>query len=1143
MEFIADLHVHSRFARSTSSALTLPNMAVGAREKGITVVGTGDFTHPFWFQEIMDQLVPAESGLFRLRPELEEETGRRLAPSCRGPIRFVLQAEISTIYKWAGKTRKVHSVILAPTVASAAAINARLGEIGNLRSDGRPILGLDTRDLLEIVLETKSDAALIPAHIWTPWFSVLGASSGFNTIAECFRDLEPYVFAVESGLSSDPPMNWRLSSLDRYAIVSNSDAHSCAKLGREANIFTCELSYPAMLAALRGGSGFDGTIEFFPEEGKYHLDGHRKCHARLLPHETRELGFCCPKCHEKVTVGVLHRADELADRVEGYRPPDRPGFVSLIPLAEIAAEALQSTPDSVKVLRLLSDMRGRTGPDFVILRETPLEEISKAAGALVAEAIRRVRAGETHIAPGYDGEFGTIKLFEKHERGMFQGSLFPLAAPEPAPFPQSLPADAHDCPRESAMAHRSASPIPNCRPVDQDTSAIKQLLTRLPPAVAAVLEGLNQEQRAAVLIPRGPLLITAGPGTGKTRALACRIAIQLLTGSAQPGKVLAVTFTAKAADELRERLSTLLPQELCGGVNTRTFHAFGLSVIHQYQAQLRLPHAAAPLDEQARLAFFARALADHGITLSARQIAKLAAEISLHVNLHHSAVAPFDRDVRQAWQIFREAKQRVGVIDFDDLLSLPVELCERDGDVLQRLRTMCASLFIDEYQDVNPIQARLVELLADDGSGLTVIGDPHQAIYGFRGASPEFIKKFPHQFPGAQTVALTQNYRSAAPIIHAGLHVISATGNGEDMTLLPREPGGPLITVHTAPTDKAEAEFTVVTLERVLGGISHFSMDSGRSDGTAVDRPLDLDEIAILYRTHALAPPLEEALNRSGIPWQRLGGAHWRDSEPARIILAYLRILHRPDNPADLLEILNVPARGLGSASRDALIETANRRGISVAEAAAAPGLTPSLTTAQRQNLFNFMAELRDLREMTARGSIADTIDRLAGTRWRSPPADLAEAQNRLRTLALPFGSDLCGFLSMLALRQESDDLERRAHRVSLMTLHAAKGLEFNVVFIVGCEDGLLPFHAMNPSTAPCDVDEERRLFFVGITRAKYLLVLTRAIRRSLYGAKLSLAPSPFLGDIGKSLLETAVWTGAKRRAKAPETSAQLRLL
>jgi len=411
--FYADFHVHSRFSRAVSRDCTLPELALWGRKKGLSVVGTGDFTHPKWFSEINDQLVPAEPGLFRLNDAEQKELDKEIEDSCRGVLRFVISTEISTIYKKNGRTRKVHHLVFMPHLEGAAKFIERLSKIGNLASDGRPILGMDSRDLLEIVLESADGAFLIPAHIWTPWFSALGASSGFDSIEECYGDLAGHVFALETGLSSDPAMNWRLSALDRFRLVSNSDAHSPSKLGREACIFDTEMDFHKIRAALESGRGFGGTLEFFPDEGKYHLDGHRLCEVRLLPDETSAKHGLCPVCGKPVTIGVMNRVSKLADRPDGARPENAAPFYSLIPLQEILSEILSVGPASLRVRKAFSSLIAKIGPELYILKDAPAEELAKCDPPLLAEAIVKMRRGEVTRDPGYDGCFGVIKLFAK----------------------------------------------------------------------------------------------------------------------------------------------------------------------------------------------------------------------------------------------------------------------------------------------------------------------------------------------------------------------------------------------------------------------------------------------------------------------------------------------------------------------------------------------------------------------------------------------------------------------------------------------------------------------------------------------------------------------------------------------------------
>ncbi len=401
------------------------NLHRWAQLKGITVVGTGDSTHPGWLAELQDKLQPAEPGLLQLKPDLAKPVDATVPKPCQRPVRFLLSAEVSSIYKKNGHTRKVHNLIFLPNMEAALKLQATLARIGNIQADGRPILGLDAKELLKIVKETDDEAVLVPAHAWTPHFSVLGAKSGFDSLEECFEELTPFIPAIETGLSSDPPMNWRISALDRVRLISNSDAHSPAKLMREANLFDTELSYTAIMKAIcqPDSPDFLGTIEFFPEEGKYHYDGHRACGVRFAPEETRLNGGRCCKCNTKVTVGVMHRVEELADLPPGRRPPQARSYQCLIPLMEIIAEVEQVGVNSKKVTGAYLDLLSRLGSEYHVLVEAELETIRQAGSDLMSEAIRRMRSGQISIHPGYDGEFGTIKVFDSKDREQISGQL------------------------------------------------------------------------------------------------------------------------------------------------------------------------------------------------------------------------------------------------------------------------------------------------------------------------------------------------------------------------------------------------------------------------------------------------------------------------------------------------------------------------------------------------------------------------------------------------------------------------------------------------------------------------------------------------------------------------------------------------
>lgn len=411
MKMIADLHIHSRFSMATSKEGTPENLDFWARKKGISLIGTGDFTHPVWREELKERFVSEGNGLYRLRDAYVKEESRKFPGE---GTRFVVSGEISSIYKKNGKTRKVHNVILLPSLEAADAMAQRLEKIGNIHSDGRPILGLDSHDLLEMMLDVCPEGILIPAHIWTPHFSVLGAKSGFDSVEECFEELAPYIHALETGLSSDPAMNWRISKLDRYQLVSNSDAHSPSKLGREANLLDIDCSYEGLYRAIQTGEGLEGTVEFFPEEGKYHFDGHRKCGVSLSPVEAERLGGICPVCGKKLTMGVDHRVEQLADRAEGFVKKDGKKYESLVPLPEVISACMGYSTASKKVQGCFEQMIQTLGTEFDILRNVPSEDIKSCAGERIAEGIENVRTGNVKRIPGYDGEYGKIELFDEN---------------------------------------------------------------------------------------------------------------------------------------------------------------------------------------------------------------------------------------------------------------------------------------------------------------------------------------------------------------------------------------------------------------------------------------------------------------------------------------------------------------------------------------------------------------------------------------------------------------------------------------------------------------------------------------------------------------------------------------------------------
>lgn len=1044
--FYADLHVHSKYSRATSRNADLENMAIWAQRKGISVIGTGDFTHPEWMQEIRDKLVPAEPGLFRLRDDIQRAVDEQVEGACHAPVRFMLEVEISTIYKKGEKTRKVHHLVYAPDLEKADRIVASLDKIGNLKSDGRPILGLDSRDLLEITLDGGEDCYLIPAHIWTPWFAAMGSKSGFDSIEDCYGDLASHIFAIETGLSSDPAMNWRLSILDRFTMVSNSDAHSPPKLGREACVFETDMDYFAMKRALETREGYGGTVEFFPEEGKYHMDGHRNCGVRQTPDITRTNGTSCPECGKAMTVGVLNRVDSLADRPVGYQPDDPMDFRSLIPLPEVISEIRGVGEKSKRVQKAWHELIGKVGNEMFILNEVEPQDISRAGAPLVAEAVQRMRNGEVIAQSGYDGEYGVIRVFQPGELagGQKAPALFEMPAPEPEPTPKQIP------------QKRVPSPPSSTNEYGEDSHSGETVRVRGPektpndgvPFTPTFLDALDPQQRSAAEIVTGPLLIVAGPGTGKTRTLTHRIAHLITAHNVEPESCLAVTFSRRAAAEMSERLQSLLPD--CGErIDVLTFHSLGLTILREHAESAGISSEFRVAGEIER-----RDLLVTGLEVSDRKAGQLLSKISA---VKRSGIRPEPcSELAAAVDVYTAGLQQYRLVDFDDLILLPAKLLERDDAIRNACRDRWKWISIDEYQDIDSAQFRLIRQLAPRDGNVCAIGDPDQSIYGFRGAGPEAFLRFAGDFSDAKTVQLSMNYRSSRTIVSAAEQVIKPGTLVTDRQFDALSEIADQITIRSCPTDKAEAEFVVHSIEKLVGGSTFFSIDSARVEGDE-EADLSFSDMAVLFRTESQAEALIEAFARSGMPFQLRSHKSLTDEPAVQRLIEHLQNGEEAEPAIPVTELLKQAANKI----------------------------------------------------------------------W-DDDSNAAEFLTALAPIAERCGSNRYQFLSELALGADVDLWDPRAQRVTLMTLHASKGLEFPVVFIVGCEDGLLPLKWSH--TAGADIDEERRLFFVGMTRAQRQLYLSYAKKRPRRGSIVEPEPSPFLREIEEELLRRSQSRVPKRR-------------
>ena len=1058
MKFIADLHIHSHFSRATSKTLDPEHLAVWARKKGITVIGTGDFTHPGWVSELQDKLIEAEDGLYRLRPELQKEVDRQVPASCQGPTRFLLSGEISCIYKKEGQTRKVHHLILMPDMASVLKLNERLDRIGNISSDGRPILGLDSRDLLEITLEASEKAFFIPAHIWTPWFSLFGSKSGFDSLEECFEDLTGHIHALETGLSSDPPMNRRLSALDSYLLVSNSDAHSPPKLGREANLFDTGLDYRHMIKAMTDGKGFVGTVEFYPEEGKYHLDGHRKCRTVFQPSQTREHHGICPECGRPLTVGVLHRVDDLSDRDSPTLSND---FFSLIPLPEILSELLRCGPSTKKVTSVYEKLLLKLGPELEILMDTPVSEIDAVGGPMLAEAVGRMRRNQVIRKGGFDGQYGVIHLFRDSERQAMGGQMALFGQP---PEKARKPSD-----RTQGRTRRGKKIEP---PASQ---------TPVLP-VDSILDPLNREQMSAVLHQGGNLLVVAGPGTGKTMTLTHRIAHVIRAGLASPEQILALTFTRKAAKEMKQRISRLLQGPEPGRLLVATFHRFCLEILRSERDKTGLPPDFILCSERDAERLAREGLAESGADkrsiqrfLKALPAIKRAALLD---PVQGQEFLPLLEDYRRRLRDF-------GMLDLDDLEVEALRLFRDQPEVCMRYGKKFPWVFVDEYQDTNIVQVELLQALVQGRSGrICAIGDPDQAIYGFRGADVGNFHRFVEEFPDVKEIVLSRNYRSTEPILNC-----SAALMGKEEPLRCVSSGGSPLFYASCRTDSEEAEMVVEQIERALGGTSYFSLDSGRVASHEEGLSLGFGDIGILFRLNAQGDALEKALDRAGIPFVRSGERPLITRYPVNILWRFFQLLECPENRY-YLTIYGALCSDNGIKRKDA-IETFEADSLS-----------------------------------------SDLIDRaVAFHEMDCSSEEASEALRRLKQLAKDFEGNTEAFFDTLSLERGVDHEALAGDRVALMSLHAAKGLEWPVVFITGCEDQLMPCSLFGDK----DDEEERRLFYVGMTRAGRRLILSHVDRRSLNGRILQMRPSLFLDAMPKDLCKPLDRRAWKPRRKAPK--------
>lgn len=1081
--FLADLHIHSRYSRATSTRLNVPHLAAWSLLKGIAVTATGDFTHPAWQMELRESLVEdEESGLLRLRHPLLLEDGAPgyIMPAAhampehpeKGPL-FILQSEISSIYKKDGAVRKVHNLVFMPDFAGMDALSRKLAAIGNLNSDGRPILGLDCQRLLEMVLETDPRGVVIPAHVWTPWFSLFGSKSGFDSLEACFGDLSSHIFALETGLSSDPDMNRLWSGLDSLAMVSNSDAHSGENLGREATVFSGTPSYDGLFNALRAVTGrcpvpeacrYEGTLEFFPEEGKYHLDGHRACNVVLEPEETRKLKGICPVCGKPLTVGVLNRVMTLADRTVP-EPTPGVGFASLVPLPELLGELLATGSKSRKVQARHAELIERFGPELHILCGESVERLEGYWPEL-GEAVRRMRAGEVHRQGGYDGEYGTVRVFSDAERAAFGGRRrgVLLTMPETAPKTRT---------RKAKAAKPEPEPEPEPVPETLEQAECPELTDELVQDPVELLPppDFTPAQEAALAAGPGPVLVLAGPGAGKTRTLIGRLA--RLCETNPPEKLVAVTFTRKAAKELRERLEARLTSQQSDEPPAAPAGQPAVDTLHALALRFWDTDTPAILGDEAARALFMKA--NEGAEQSAAAWRQDFDALTLH---RERMEVPADwPDVRlfDFARRYAAAKAKRNLADYTDLLEhWLTRLTEGDAP------RPWTHVLVDEIQDLSPLQLALVRaLLPESGVGFFGIGDPDQAIYGFRGAHPDVRGELETYWPDLEVLSLSESYRAGQDILGSAMAVLGQEARGG--SLVSARPLHTRLTLFSAPDAMKEAARVADEVAALIGMSSHTLTDARRSDDPMAGTCAPSD-IAVLVRMKALMPPLRDALHARGVPVSvPEADAFWQEPRIAGLLALAGRRFGLP-MPMQVPDPSDLPSRAWTNGPESLLLAVAT---------------TPPFDLELRST-----AHFRTLvRQWKKAGS------------WEA-------------------------LLEEVRMAQELDLVREAGETVRIMTLHASKGLEFRAVFLPCVEEGLLPMFpdlltGSPRQPAPDALADERRLLYVGLTRAAEVLFVSHAENRMLFGRELTLRPSRWLADLpacfGRVRLVRHVKTQPKR--------------
>ncbi len=1040
MFYIADLHVHSHYSRATSKNLNLESLYQWANIKGIQVVGTGDFTHPAWFKELENKLIPDNNtGFYVLK-----NPPPPLFKYQHIDVKFCLTTEISSIYKYGEKVRKNHNLLYAPDLETVKKINYQLSKIGNLKSDGRPILGLSARDLLEIVKTASNYAYLIPAHIWTPWFSTLGSKSGYNSIKDCFRDLTSHIFAVETGLSSDPQMNWRVSELDNYTLISNSDAHSPQKLGREANMFNTDLTYNAMFEAIKTKKGFLGTLEFFPEEGKYHLDGHRNCNVCTIPIQTQEQKNICLVCKKALTVGVLHRVELLADRPENELPKQTTSFIHIVPLPEIIGEIKNLGINTKGVEEAYQHIIGLYGNEFNFIKNVPLENIEKDLGIVYKEAIKRLRAQKAIIQAGYDGVYGKILFFQAGEIEKLHGQL--------SIFQQNLPII-----KRKKIATKQV---------------IKQKINKTNEKFF-----IHPKQQEIIQNTQGALLVTAGPGTGKTHTLIAWIANAMQKNEST--KVLAITFTNKAVEEIKIRINQKIPQKE-KNVIVGTFHSIAYTIL---QEEKKIQQIYTPEE---------------------RKI--IIQQIFHHQNQNIGNILTdfFEKNILKKPKYFEQYIQpyldylsKNKATDVLTLIYQMLKLWQKDDKLWKKFQKKYTHFAVDELQDINYWQYQWIKMLSKDKNVLC-IGDPNQAIYQFRGSDAKYFFQLKKELQ-PKTYILTKNYRSTHTIVQAASKVIAHNTDYIDMQWEKNEAQGLPIQLTQHKNAFQEAQHVAKKIQQLV------SKDDNLALGTHDEHQHTYADIAILFRTKQVGKMVFQSLQKENIP------IHFHDekhttSEIHKVLITIFKIFVMPHNTFSLqVFLVDILKFSLLEAQRCIKKYIDNQHQFTA-------NLCKEMPITYQKKYIVWHKFYHTYKKCTSIQNMLQDIFKMYITPIYKEDNDFF-LQKDILDIAQRYTCKK-SFLHDIILHKTNNTQEKKSEKVHLLTFHAAKGIEFPIVFIVGAEENITPLKYNNK-------EEERRLFYVALTRAKDQIMISYASQRKMWGnTQQSTLLSRFVEEIPSKLIK-----------------------